>query len=71
MSTIEAIKAASRGLAAEELTHPRLHIETLEWQLWDEQIERDDKAGKLDRLFAEAEAGIKAGRVRALLPGTG
>jgi hypothetical protein len=34
--------------------------------LWDKQIEEDAKAGKLDKLFAEAEADIAAGKVRPL-----
>ena len=35
-------------------------------ELWDRQIEEDSKAGRLDKLFAEAEADIAAGNVRPL-----
>ncbi len=34
--------------------------------LWDKQIEEDSKSGKLDKLFAKAEAEIAAGKVRPL-----
>ncbi len=35
-------------------------------RVWDEQIEADAKAGKLDRLLAEALADYKAGKAREL-----
>lgn len=35
-------------------------------EMWDRQIEADSKSGKLDRLFAEAEADIAAGEVSPL-----
>lgn len=34
--------------------------------LWDKQIEEDSKAGRLDKLFAEAGTDIVAGTVRPL-----
>ena len=33
---------------------------------WDRQIEADAKAGRLDHLFAQAEADIAAGRIKPL-----
>ena len=33
---------------------------------WDEQIERDAKAGKLDKVIAEAKTAHNAGRTTAL-----
>jgi hypothetical protein len=33
---------------------------------WDRQIEADAKAGRLDRLIAEAKDEVKAGKVRPL-----
>ena len=33
---------------------------------WDRQIEADAKAGRLDRLIAQAEVDIAAGRTKAL-----
>jgi hypothetical protein len=33
-------------------------------RMWDKEIEADSKAGKLDRIFADAEADIAAGKVR-------
>ncbi len=35
-------------------------------KLWDEQIEADVKAGKLDKFVSEAKAEITAGKVRPL-----
>jgi hypothetical protein len=35
-------------------------------ELWDRQIEEDAKAGKLDKLVADAKAEIAAGKVRPL-----
>jgi hypothetical protein len=32
--------------------------------MWDKEMEADSKAGKLDKLFAAAEADIAAGKVR-------
>ncbi len=41
-------------------------ILALEQQRWDEELERDEAAGKLDKLAAEAIADFKAGHCRPL-----
>lgn len=64
--TLDQIIEAMRGLSTAELF--KLHNVAGEManEAWDEQIERDAKAGKLDKLAAEALAEYKARRVRDL-----
>lgn len=66
MTKIDDIKQAVSQLSPDELKAFRAWFEELQEQLWDEQIERDEKAGKLDRLAEKAVANLKAGRVRDL-----
>jgi hypothetical protein len=63
MSTVEEIKAAIDHLSPPE----RARLESLlaqEDDAWDRQMAADAKAGKLNRLIAEADADIEAGRLR-------
>jgi hypothetical protein len=62
MTKIESIKKAVEQLSPKELARFRVWFEEFEAQLFDAQIERDVKAGKLDKLIAEARANHKAGR---------
>ncbi len=41
-------------------------LEEYKADLWDQQIEADAKAGKLDKLIADAKAQAAAGKVRPL-----
>ncbi len=66
MGKMETIEADVAELTGEELVKLRAFIEELEEQRFDDQIERDAKAGKLDHLIAEALEDDKAGRVRDL-----
>ena len=66
MTKIESAKEAVTQLSAEELEQFRLWFEEFEEQLFDERIERDIKAGKLDKLADEALAKDRAGRTRDL-----
>jgi hypothetical protein len=61
MSRIEDAQKAVEQLSLEELARFRAWFEEFKARVWDEQIERDLKAGKLDRLLAEVRANIKAG----------
>ncbi|MFZ1103097.1 MAG: hypothetical protein WAN86_09715 [Hyphomicrobiaceae bacterium] len=61
MSKIEDIQEAIEQLSADDLARFREWFEEFEARLFDEQIERDVKAGKLDKLIAEARANYKAG----------
>ncbi len=62
MTRIEDIEKAVERLSPEELARFRAWFETFDARLFDEKIERDAKAGKLDKLLAEARANHAAGR---------
>lgn len=74
MSLVEVKEAVKQMTLAEFeelnrwMSEQRTEAEKTEadWQAWDEQLEQDVKAGRLDHLLAEARADIKAGRVRPL-----
>ena len=58
-------QAITRLSPAEQRQLARWFEEALE-DAWDAQIEEDIKAGRLNDLIAQAEAGIAAGRVKPL-----
>jgi hypothetical protein len=62
MTRIEDIEKAVEQLSPEELARFRAWFEEFDARLFDEKIERDAKAGKLDKLIAEARANHAAGR---------
>lgn len=62
MTKIEEIEKAVAELSPEELAEFRAWFEALDARLFDEKIERDAKAGKLDALAVEAHANHRAGR---------
>ena len=64
MTKLEKIEKAVEALTPEELGKLRAWIEEYQERLFDEAIERDAKAGKLDKLAAKAIADDKAGRTR-------
>jgi succinate dehydrogenase flavin-adding protein (antitoxin of CptAB toxin-antitoxin module) len=66
MTKFETILEAAKDLSAEELAKLRAFLDELDADLWDAQIERDAKAGKLDKIEARALENLKAGRVRDL-----
>ena len=66
MTKLEDIVSAIAALSSEDLTKLRAWFEDFEARLFDERIERDAKAGKLDQLAAEARADNAAGRTREL-----
>jgi hypothetical protein len=66
MVKLEEIEAAVAQLSPEELKTFRAWLDELEERLFDEKIERDAKAGKLDAIEAKAHENHKAGRVRDL-----
>ena len=66
MTKLEDIQKAATELSDEERAKLRAWLDELDEQAWDAQIERDAKAGKLDKLEARARANLKAGRVRDL-----
>jgi hypothetical protein len=64
MSTLEQIEAAILTLPADEFQQLRQWFLDMDFQRWDEQLEQDIAAGKLDALAEEAIAEFKAGRCR-------
>lgn len=66
MSEVEQIEQRIEGLSQEDLAKFRAWFAEFDARTWDEQIEADRKAGKLDRLIGEALADYKAGKAREL-----
>lgn len=68
MTKIEDIKQAVQQLSQDELAQLRDWLEELQANLWDEQIERDIKSGKLDKLAEKWRADRDAGLTTELVP---
>ena len=64
MSEVEQIESAILRLTAQEFRQIAAWIAELEQSRWDEQLERDVAAGRLDHLAAEAIADYQSGRTR-------
>ena len=62
MSKIEEIEKAVEQLSPADLARFRAWFEAFDARLFDAKIERDAKAGKLDKLAAEARDNHAAGR---------
>ena len=60
------IRAEIDKLTDRERTQLLQELAELDADAWDRQIAEDYAAGKLDALIAEADADVKAGRVREL-----
>ncbi len=54
MSTVEEITAAIEQLPADDVARVRAWLAEYAERLWDEQIERDERAGRLDALIDKA-----------------
>jgi hypothetical protein len=66
MSTVKQIEAEILKLSPQELSQLANWVLDLDEQRWDEQIEQDIAAGKLDFLAQEALAEFAAGNSRTL-----
>jgi len=66
MAQVESIQAEIESLSSEDFARLRQWFVEREWQSWDEQIESDAAAGKLDFLREEAEAAKQKGELRDL-----
>ncbi|MBZ9711484.1 hypothetical protein LB543_32875 [Mesorhizobium sp. ESP7-2] len=66
MTKLEQIEKSITELSPEELKAFAAWFEALQADMWDRQIEADVKAGRLDKLVAEARAEIAAGKLRDL-----
>lgn len=65
MSVKEIEKAITR-LSAEDLAEISAWIADYRAKIWDEQIERDLEAGRLDAHLEEVDAEYKAGKAKPL-----
>jgi hypothetical protein len=66
MTKLEKIEQDIASLTPGEVAKLARWFAEFHADLWDKQIEEDAKSGKLDKLFAEAEADIAAGKIRPL-----
>lgn len=66
MSSIEQIEAAILSLPPHEFEQLRQWILDVDYQLWDEQLERDIEAGKLEELAREAIDDFESGNCREI-----
>ena len=66
MSELEKLEERIQTLSPEELKKFRAWFVEFDARAWDEQIEADSKAGKLDALVSEGLAEYKAGKTRKL-----
>ena len=68
MDRVEEIEAAIDGLPPEEYRRIVQWFRAREQERWDEQMDRDSSAGKLDFLFEEAESESAKGLLRQWPP---
>lgn len=66
MSELEQLEQRILDLPPQVLAQFRAWFLEFDARVWDQQIEADLKAGKLDALIAEARAEFKAGKAREL-----
>jgi hypothetical protein len=66
MTKLEEIEKAVTELPADQLVKFRVWFEAFEAAHFDQRIERDAKAGKLDKLAEQALADFRVGRVKEL-----
>ena len=64
--SVDEIEKAITKLSSEDRARLRARLEEMDADAWDRQIERDIKAGKLDKMADEAIAEHKAGLSRKL-----
>jgi len=66
MARVEHIQAEIEALSEEDFARLRNWFAEKDWERWDEQLEADVGAGKLDFLLAEAKAAKAQGKLRDL-----
>jgi len=66
MSEVEQLEQRVSNLPPKDLAQFRAWFLEFDARLWDEQIETDLKAGKLEALIAEARAEFKQGNSQTL-----
>ena len=66
MSTVQEIQSAVSHLSAEKLARFRVWFEEFDARLWEVQLEKDARNGKLDELARQAIADFHAGKCAEL-----
>lgn len=66
MTRIEEIERAVEDLAPKDLREFRRWFLEYDARVWDEELERDVEAGRLDSLAGEALEDLREGRTRPL-----
>ncbi len=66
MNSVEELEKQIENLSPEELSELRTWFFELDARLWDQQIEADAEAGKLNGLIGEALTEYRAGKAREL-----
>ena len=66
MSKVNELKSEIEALPEDEYIELRQWFTEKDWKNWDEQIEADSKARKLDFLIKEARDEKKSGKLRDL-----
>jgi hypothetical protein len=64
--TVAELERAVKKLSPQELNRFREWFDEYFAEMWDKQIEADAKAGRLDKILAEAEAEYNAGLSKPL-----
>jgi hypothetical protein len=62
MSTVAEIESAIKKLKPQEIRTVGELVDELREELWDQQIDADAKAGRLDKMICKAKAGYRAGK---------
>ena len=66
MRKIDHIEQQIRELSSAEFAELREWILAQDWAAWDAQMESDSRAGKLDKLIAEAKEEYGSGKARKI-----
>lgn len=66
MTELERLERKVKNLSQSDFEKFREWFMEYDWENWDESIEKDLNAGKLDQLISEAKEEFKAGKAREL-----
>ena len=66
MSNVDEIKAAIEALPELDFAHLRRWFGEKDWEQWDQQLEADSRAGRLDSLLQEAQDEKAKGTLKEL-----
>jgi len=66
VSKVDELKSVIEALPKSEYVELRQWFSEKDWQTWDEQIEADSEAGRLDFLYKEATDEKRRGKLKDL-----